>query len=177
MILRIIQAATVTLVLTSSLLSQDCIVDANGQKQGKCIEENTQTGTIKTVNYQDGQLDGPYDVKYKLTRNKPYVLERGFYKSGQLHGVVCRYDTKGRILMASNYKNDQLDGINMRYEKGRLSIIERYENGRAQGLWEVYGKDGRPISYFYCDKGIFGPVHHLNKNGGVEKIVQRRKSS
>jgi hypothetical protein len=159
---------------TNILLSQDCFVDQDGLKQGKCAEEYGATFIIRESNYKNGELDGAYVIRYKYT-NRPYIIEKGSYVLGKKHGLEYRYDTKGRLLTVINYANGIFNGMVVRYVKGRLSIIERYENGIADGLWQTFNKDGTPKFYFYCSAGIFGDVHYLNRKGGVEKIVPRKK--
>lgn len=158
------------------LFSQDCFTDEDGNKQGQCREVFGKEFIVRVGNYVDGVLDGPYVVRYTWEKG-PLIISRGNYKNGQKHGLVFGYDVNGRVKATRSYKNGILDGVVTRYSKGRVLTVESYVNGIAEGLWQTFHRNGKPKSYFYCQDGVFGPIHFLGKNGEVEKIVQRKKRS
>jgi antitoxin component YwqK of YwqJK toxin-antitoxin module len=171
-----IRIIIVLVLLTLKLSAQDCTVDSLGRKQGPCTEVLDKEFIVREGNYVEGKLHGPYVIRYTWDKG-PLIIARGNYKNGQKHGLVIEYDVSGRISSTWPYEDGILHGVVTRYSKGRVLTVERYDKGVASGLWQTFHRNGRPKTYFYCKDGVFGPVHYLDKNGGVEKIVQRKKKS
>ena len=89
--------------------------------------------------------------------------------------MVYEYDVSGRLKATWNYKDGILHGVVTRYSKGKLLMIERYENGLANGLWQIFHKNGKPKVFFYCKDDMLGDLHYLDKQGKVYKVVKRKR--
>lgn len=161
---------------SGTLLSQECLVDSSGLKQGACTEYLINYTAIRKANYLNNKLHGPYEIRYEYSGGYN-LIEKGHYFMGNRHGLVYEYGTRGKIRKVSNFKNGILDGTVTRFVKGHVSLIQSYQNGVANGLWQTFHKNGKPRAYFYCKDGVFGDVHHLNKDGTVEKIVLRQRGN
>ncbi len=61
------------------------------------------------------------------------------------HGLFLRKDSLGRILEAAHYINDTLDGMRTIFypETGTRQIVENYEKGNFNGLYQVFYPNGK----------------------------------
>jgi antitoxin component YwqK of YwqJK toxin-antitoxin module len=156
------------------LIAQNCVVDSLGRLQGPCTEVFGEEYIVRDVSYTDGVLEGPYVVRYTWDKG-PLIISRGEFRNGQKHGLVYEYDVSGRLKATWSYKDGILHGVVTRYAKGKLLMIERYENGLANGLWQIFHKNGKPKVFFYCKDDALGDLHYLDKQGKVYKVVKRKR--
>jgi len=52
------------------------------------------------------------------------------WKKGKRHGHYLLYDTEGNIKEKGNYRHDQLHGRRLFFERGQLTLKEKYHKGR-----------------------------------------------
>ncbi len=116
----------------------------------------TKKGEIeRSISYANNLKNGPYlkyDSLQKIEFDGLYVndtlqgpfrkflngllIEEGNYKNGKLNGVLREFDASGEVKRIVNYNDDE--EIDERQ-------INRLVNGRREGLWEFYDKEGKLV--------------------------------
>lgn len=161
----------------------------DGQPQG-LVKEYYETGILhKEINFVDGQPQGITKIYYpsgKLHYEENYVnglqegLQKEFYdapsspimlqftmKNNAKEGKETLYDTKGKVLMESNYRLGKLNGELKRWssETGELIYEASYKDGY---------RIGKEIEYYVGNK-IAKITTYSNQERNKKLIVYNEK--
>ena len=122
--------------------------------------------------YKDDVLDGPYTEFFDRINGKKKV--EGFYKNGKKEGVWKYYGNDGKVInqecwkdgrreyrdyklgTKTYFKDDVLDGPYTEFfDKidGKKKVEGFYKEGKKEGVWKYYDKDGTVIRQEYWHKG------------------------
>lgn len=97
----------------------------HGVKQGPEIRFENSGYVVSKTTFVRNQMDGEFRAY-----SRGIVIERKFYKGGELNGVVQKYYPDGSIQEESNYVKGVIDGEARWYDQqGNVTIRYVYENG------------------------------------------------
>lgn len=140
---------------------------ANGYKNGALLRYHSDGKTVKEeANMKDGKADG---ITKTYSEDGKLVYEKGL-KDGTDNGPERRYDENGKLTYeffykdgkkegkafykmnigkadaytkTENYKNGKFDGeYSEKFENGQVRTKGKYIDGKKEGLWESFDKDG-----------------------------------
>lgn len=70
------------------------------------------------------------------------------------NGVQLKLDKYGRLEMQAQYLLGELDGKQLTFERGRVSVIKNYSKGLLEGLVETYSSSRKISSSENYSKGV-----------------------
>ncbi len=118
-----------------------------GQMDGVDVTYHRNGKMYMETHYSKGKKSGPY----KCWRQDGSLLNSGAYSEGMKAGIWSTYDGKGRLLSEQSYSEDELNGLSVFYRvqddtqpagPSRIKYKCEYQNGRRNGLYTEYFKDG-----------------------------------
>lgn len=159
----------------------------NGREQGNFKEYNWEDGHLwSDENYEDGRLHGR---QWKLMNGRHLYTTTSYYNHGKPVGkyeklfadteapeVLGQYDDNGHktglwlefndlgdTVTIEHYANDLLDGERVKFAStGVREEVERYKEGKRDGLWVVYAPSGNKV---------IRETHYKNdKKNGTERV-------
>jgi len=93
------------------------------------------------------------------------------YQNGKLHGKMIYWNRKGQIVIESNYKNNLLDGLEIEYENGQISMERNYSKGVQQGKETWWNENGQISHESNYSKGVLqGKNTDWHSNG--QKLIE-----
>ncbi|MBU6324362.1 MAG: energy transducer TonB, partial [Bacteroidetes bacterium] len=105
------------------------------------------------------------------------LKSRTAYEQGKRQGMQAGWDSAGRLLNRSFYKDDLADGYSMRYGSSR-NLMEKggYRAGKKVGSWYFYRSKGSLASYErYNDSGMMLFVQHYDEQGKPQTFDSLRQ--
>lgn len=104
----------------------------NGPKQ-YAVRRNDGIMYLRTVNYKDGILEGPYEEKQYFGNGKLHFRAAVFYHNGEKEGVEKIYAADGEVLGFYTWKNGVMNG-SAREPYVTPQMEGKYENGEREGV-------------------------------------------
>ena len=97
------------------------------------------------------------------------LLKQGSYLFGKLNGTQITFE-RGRVSLVKNYSNGLLDGKVERYNASRrLSSTENYIDGKKSGESKWYYYSGKLCTvYSYVDGSVEGETKYFHENGKLK---------
>lgn len=135
--------------------------------------------------YKQGKLNGPFMGYYP----DGSLMNTSLYVNDSVVGTYTEYypqkqdisPIKPMILEEGKYKNGKKDGIwNTYYKDGSLYVTGRYEHGKKEGEWKVFFENGatKQTSFYTnnIEDGEFVQYHPDGKTIKMKgKIIQGRR--
>lgn len=138
-----------------------------GKENGKGVEYGTDGRIITFLTYKSGFLRSQEKVNRYSSKGERIakwieywpdsfkLKEEGNYSNGKRNGLFKIYNRKGYLVRIETYKNgilqeesaDQILDVQKKIgEDGKIKSIGSFSNGKKQGIFREYGKDGEIIS-------------------------------
>jgi antitoxin component YwqK of YwqJK toxin-antitoxin module len=76
---------------------------------------------------EDGK---PVNGKFSTHYQNGIVEREGFAVKGKPYGEMKVHNTKGEVVLISNFKKGKPHGLMLHYSHGRLMRTEKYRNGK-----------------------------------------------
>lgn len=126
---------------------------------GKLIEKYTQ-------NVETQQREG----ESELYASDGKLLEKSYYKNGQLHGERILYHENEKIQVIERYDNGEFKGLYQAYyDNGQLEIEGKYIDGQMNGKWKRYYTSGELMEIVtFVSNYENGPFVEYHKNGKIK---------
>lgn len=88
-------------------------------------------------------------------------------------GSYKRYDREGKLDAEGSYLNGNEQGVWKWYENGIINKLHTYNNGKLEGLCEVYDDKGNKIKTWYMKDGITTKEISYFDNNKMNLLYQR----
>ena len=135
----------------------------SGEKNGYWVDVGATTGFKNQGNYVDGVKEGKWEQYFDYDGNLSRIVH---YKKGVLDGSVKKYHTNSQLISNVSFRNGCLNSLGKffhsngqlkshgMYKKlkedcfeegfgeGEFQGILMYQNGKKDGLWELFNEDG-----------------------------------
>ena len=102
-------------------------------------------------------------MNYLFLKNLNVKLA-GKYINGLKHGYFREYDKKGQLIETTKYRNGEiekeaseltlLDIEKEYYGDAKVKKVKSYKDGKPEGAWREYDKDGTIVGGELYEKGI-----------------------
>jgi antitoxin component YwqK of YwqJK toxin-antitoxin module len=139
----------------------------NGVRNGPIKGYNKQGILIKSGTIVNGNLEGFYEW-FKITKNgSRYRNQTNIYKGNKKNGEEKRFNEKGKLTAIYMYANGKKNGLYKSFNKGKLSVKGNYENDKMKGKWIYYYDNGK-ISTIYNYNNT--PSYDPKKRSFIEGI-------
>lgn len=151
------------------------ITDNKGLKQGLWEEETK--NVITTGYYVNDKKEGAW-----TTFNNNLISNITNWKNGEKNGIEVIFDNRQQVIEQKWFKNDALNGRNLKYKHGRVSADVTFVNGLEEGQKVVYYDNNKVqeesnwtkglkhgVSKWFDDKGILIAEYNY-KNGNMDGI-------
>jgi antitoxin component YwqK of YwqJK toxin-antitoxin module len=137
--------------------------------KGKQVtEKDPELGFISTftVDRKTEKNDGPYSK----TDSLGVLMEKGFMKQGQQHGIRELYYPDGKVKIRERYKDGELDDLyEYFFPDGTLELKGYYIDGAMYGRWVKYTQDGKLLEEVtMIDNEEMGPFREYYPNGKIQ---------
>lgn len=148
------------------------IVDSMGRKQGQWKFEGEFDSVLNIqpiiyANFLNDTLEGNYQ---KLDREAQVRYEVNM-KKGKRYGVGQFFDSRGNLILLIQYENDTIRTVWRFDEKRRLYELIEYKEDKKDGLNILFYKNGRPsIKRTYKNGKLQGDYLYYKRNGNVNTI-------
>lgn len=128
----------------------------------------------KVIPYTNGIANGSAKLYYDTGK----IKRESQYYNGKEHGIVKIYNEDGKIEKEAEYKNGfethLIRGMKrIEYPEGGYLDTE-YKNGRQNGIFKSYDKQGRITMDGILDDGFSGIVKEYYDNGNIKAEYERK---
>lgn len=127
----------------------------NSYRHGLCVKYSEKTGRlISRVEYQNDQRHGLSETYY-TNPGQETLLERAWYRTGQIEGEYNRYYKSGKLEESGSIREGKYVGARRQYyESGILKRLYNYEGGELSGSQEEYNESGVLVRSYMMKSGI-----------------------
>ena len=170
------------------------LIFLDGKENGKGVEYGTDGRIITFVSYNNGYLRSQEKVNRfsskgeKIAKWLEYwtgsskLKEEGNYSNGKRNGLFKIYNRKGQLARIETYKNgilqeesaDQILDVQKKIDKdGKIKSIGSFSNGKKQGIFREYGKQGKILSSIVYENDVKvgeGIINGIGKYQGSWKM-------
>lgn len=136
------------------------VTDGKGLKQGLWKEETKDVVTAGF--YVNDKKDGAWTII-----KKDLISNITNWKNGEKNGIEVIFDNRGQVIEQKWFKNDALDGRNLKYKNGRVVSDVTYEKGLEEGRKTVYYDNGKVQEESNWIKGVKNGVSKWFDDKGV----------
>ncbi|UTW66870.1 toxin-antitoxin system YwqK family antitoxin [bacterium SCSIO 12643] len=100
--------------------------------------------------YSNGKKDGKYIV-YNLNGS---ISRETYFVKGVENGYRKTYDSEGNLLTEGEIKDGQMDGMQIIYTNGKVSVKGAYKHAVKDGDWVYFDENGKQIKVEHYELGI-----------------------
>lgn len=130
----------------------------------------------KVVSYTNGIANGSAKLYYDTGK----IKRESQYYNGEEHGIVKIYNEDGKIEKEAEYKNGYegrlINGMErIEYPDGGYCDTE-YKNGKQNGIFKSYDKQGRITMDGILDNGFSGIVKEYYEDGSLKAEYERKNN-
>ena len=137
-------------------------------KGKQVIEKDPDLGFITTyfVDKETGKKNGIYT----RTDSLGVLLEKGFLKQDQQHGMRELYYPDGKVKVRERYKDGEMDDMyEFYFPDGTLQLRGFYVDGAMYGRWVKYTPDGKLFDEVtMIDNEEMGPFKEYYPDGTIQ---------
>ncbi len=115
----------------------------SGKKTGtwKGYWNNEKHSKAGESEWEDGKRHGPYQNWFANGKREL----RGRYEHGHKTGEWAKYNKKGQLIWKGSFKDGKRDGEWSFYEKGKMTAITTFADGKKSGPGQRFHPDGMTV--------------------------------
>lgn len=140
-----------------------------------CVSHTHDNSSASLDGYQLESIAGSDFLRASRYANDTTLLEEGQVLNGLRQGTWLTYYPSGRIQLLSSYRDDQLNGVVLRFdERGQITEKTYYKNDLYHGPRVTY-RFGRPQQEMnYVENLLDGIKNVYQANGKLQQEIEYR---
>ena len=142
---------------------------------GSGLVRVTGYATDGTILKQGDYLNGYREGVYTEFHANEFIKSTVGYVHGKKQGQYVLIDDKGQVQERSTYHRDQLNGVQIKYNRSRIKEKSQYSNGQVQGLLEKYYPNGKIMERSNYNAGQYDGIARWYDQNGINTIAYNYK--